>query len=572
MTDRITVGMATCGLAAGAQAVYDRLKSAGLNVEKVGCIGMCYNEPVVTVIQDGAKSIYHTITEKKVDDLIEHIATKRVMKSHLAGRAIDDIDFYKRQRRLVMANCGNVNPGKIQDYFESGGYKGLQKALDQKPEEVIEIIKKSGLRGRGGAGFPTGLKWSFIAKEKGEKILIGNGDEGDPGAFMNRTLMESDPFRIIEGMTIGAYATGCSKGYIYTRAEYPLAIKTLQRAIDIAYSSGYLGKIREDFSFDLEIMKGAGAFVCGEETALIHSIEGKRGSPTPRPPYPAQHGVHDLPTNVNNVGTWGHVTTIMQIGADEYKKIGTKKTSGTKVICLTGKVQKTGIVEIPMGTTLHDIIYKIGGGPPKGSKLKAALSGGPAGGCIPNHKLRTQLDYEEMRELGSIMGSGGLVAITDDSCIVDIARFFMNFTQEESCGKCTPCREGTKRLLEMLESITQGKGDMEMLLRLKQLAEYVQDNSLCGLGQAAPNPILSTLRFFEPEYKRHIQGTCPAGVCTHLTRFEITDRCIGCGTCKKICPVSAISGMPKEHHEIDQKKCIKCGSCHEACPVAAITK
>jgi NADH:ubiquinone oxidoreductase subunit F (NADH-binding) len=387
--------------------------------------------------------------------------------------------------------------------------------------------------------------------------------------------MESDPFKLIEGMTIGAYATGADEGIIYTRAEYPLAIETLRQAIEIAYKNNLLGEniLNKDFTFNISIQKGAGAFVCGEETALINSIEGKRGSPNPRPPYPAEKGLYGKPTNVNNVGTWAHVATIMKIGAKEYAKIGTEKTKGTKVICLTGKIQRTGIIEVPMGTSLRDIIFEIGGGPPKNTRFKAVLSGGPAGGCIPEEKLDTPLDYEPLQALGAIMGSGGLVVINDEGCMVDVAKYFMNFTQEESCGKCTPCREGTKRLLEMLINITRGVGKEEDLQKLKHLAEFVKNNSLCGLGQAAPNPILSTLRFFEDEYTTHLKDKkCPAKACTSLMQYYITERCIGCGNCARHCPVQCITGKPRERYVIDQEKCIKCGTCFEVCAFNAIEK
>ncbi len=576
--DKITVGLATCGLSAGAQPVFDKLKKAKLSlpVVKVGCNGMCYNEPIVTVIQNNKQYIYANVTEDNVQSLIDAIKNDKKCQELFIGSSLKDIAFYKKQKRLMMENCGFITPTDLDQYKASGGYEGLNNAIKAGPSGTIDVIKDSGLRGRGGAGFPTGVKWGFIAKAKGKKYLIGNGDEGDPGAFMNRTLMESDPFRIIEGMTIAAYAVGSDEGFIYTRAEYPLAISTLQEAIDIAYKKNLLGKDImgiKGFNFDLSIMKGAGAFVCGEETALIHSIEGKRGSPTPRPPFPAQKGIFGFPSNVNNVGTLGHVATIMKIGASEYKKTGTQKNTGTKVVCLTGKIRRSGIVEIPMGTKLKDIVYDIGGGTPKGTRFKAILTGGPSGGCIPAKKLNETYEYETMQKLGSIMGSGGIVVLSNKSCMIDIARYFMNFTQEESCGKCTPCREGNKRLLEMVTRITQCKSSEEELKNIRKLAEFIRDNSLCGLGQGAPNPVLSTLNFFESEYTEHIKKRkCRAGVCQGLIEFKITEKCIGCGACKNVCPVNAITGSTKVKHSINQDTCTKCGACHQICPVKAIDK
>ncbi len=575
---RIAVGMATCGISAGAQPVYEKLKKSKLQlpVTKVGCNGMCYNEPIVTVVHNKKKYIYGNVTEENIDILIESIKKGIKCKELFLANELDELQYYKKQKRLIMENCGHISPTNINQYMATGGYTGLYKALETGAEGTINTIKDSGLRGRGGAGFPTGLKWQFMAAEKGKKYLIGNGDEGDPGAFMNRTLMESDPFRIIEGITIAAFATGAEEGFIYTRAEYPLAISTLQEAINIAYKKNLLGKNingKKGFNFELSIRKGAGAFVCGEETALIHSIEGKRGSPTPRPPFPAQKGVFNQPSTVNNVGTLGHVATIMKIGHEKYKKIGTKKNPGTKVVCLTGKIARSGIVEIPMGTRLKDIVYEIGGGTPKGTRFKAILTGGPSGGCIPASKLNETYGYETMQKLGSIMGSGGIVVLSNQSCMPDIARYFMNFTQEESCGKCTPCREGNKRILEILNRITSGKSSKEEFEKLKKLAEFVRDNSLCGLGMGAPNPVLSTINFFENEYKKHVNNKkCPAGVCVNMLQFTITEKCIGCGACKKVCPVNAIEGSPKNMHTIHQDTCTRCGSCHEICPVNAIDK
>ncbi|MBU0758257.1 MAG: 4Fe-4S binding protein [Nanoarchaeota archaeon] len=576
--DRITVGLATCGISAGARPVFYELKKAKLNilVEETGCAGMCYAEPIVTVMQKDVFSIYGYVTKDKVEMLIDSIKKEEVCKELLLGHSLEEIDYYKKQKRVVMKNCGKINPFKLEQYISVGGYAGLKNAIEKNPVDVIENIKKAGVRGRGGAGFPTWMKWDIISKKQGKKYLVCNGDEGDPGAFMNRTIMESDPFRLIEGMTIGAYAIGSDEGIIYTRAEYPLAISTLSKVIDIAKKNNLLGKNimgKVGFDFDIRIVKGAGAFVCGEETALMRSIEGERGNPMPRPPYPAQKGIFGFPTNINNVGTFSHVTSVMQEGPETYAKIGTAKTKGTKVICLTGNIEKTGVIEVPMGIKLREIIFDIGGGCPKGTTFKAAQSGGPSGGCIPEDKLDTPFDYESIQELGAIIGSGGLVVMNNKACMVDVAKYFMNFAQEESCGKCTPCREGTKRLLEMIEKISDGLADEKIIDQIEKLALFVKDNSLCGLGQTAPNSVLTTIRYFRDEYMAHIEKKkCPSGACQHLTRYLILNNCVGCGNCARNCPVNAITGKLKEKHLIDQEKCVKCGKCYESCAFDAIER
>ncbi len=575
--DRITVGMATCGLSAGAGPVYEALSQAnlGLPIDKVGCIGMCYNEPIVTVRQNGRKAIYGLVTKDNVQKLVDCIKKGVECKELLVAHDIYDLDFYKKQNRLIMENCGYISPLRLDHYLAVGGYTGLKEALRLSPQEVIDDIKNSCLRGRGGAGFSTGQKWQFIATAEGKKYLICNGDEGDPGAFMNRTVMESDPFKIIEGMTIGAHATGADEGFIYTRAEYPLAIETLDKAIKVAYQNNLLGKDImgiQGFNFELSIRKGAGAFVCGEETALLASIEGRRGSPRPRPPFPAQKGLFGRPTVINNVSTWANVSTIMKIGWQKYSKIGSEKTKGTKEICLTGNINRPGVVEVPFGITLREIIYDIGGGTPPGTEFKAAQAGGPAGGCIPKQLLDTPLDYEAMGAIGAIIGSGGLVVIDNTRSMVEVAKFFMAFTQDESCGKCTPCREGTKRLLEMLQRLIEGHMPKEDLSQIEALAVFIRDNALCGLGQNAPNPVLSTMKYFRNEYEAYTEKKCPAGDCHDMIQLFITEKCIGCGRCASECPVKAIEGEFKERHVIDQNKCVKCGHCFDICPVKAIEK
>lgn len=575
--DRITVGVATCGISAGADKTLKKIQESGLAIEidPVGCAGMCYAEPIVTVMQDGKLSIYGHVTEDKVPLLLQAIRNNIVCDELLLGHTLEDIDYYKKQKRLMMSNCGKINPLSITQYVATGGYSGLMRALRMSPQEVVEEVKISGLRGRGGAGFPTGKKWEIISKKEGKKYLVCNGDEGDPGAFMNRTIMESDPFRLIEGMTIAAYAIGSEEGIIYTRAEYPLAIKTLDKAISIAKEKNLLGKniLGEDFNFDIEIRKGAGAFVCGEETALIASVMGKRGNPSFKPPYPAEKGIDGLPTNINNVSTLSLVTSILSMTGKEFSKIGTDKTKGTAVICLTGKIQRTGVVEVPMGTTLREIVYDIGGGFSDGKKFKAIQAGGPAGGSISEKELDLTLDFESLNYAGAMMGSGGLVVVDNTACMIDMAKFFMTFTKMESCGKCTPCREGTMRMWEILDKISKGLGTRKDLDTLKLLAGYIKENSLCGLGQAAPNPVLSTLNKFYDEYLEHVDNKrCPSHACKNLLIYTIMNNCVGCGHCAKVCPVGAITGKLKEKHVIDQSKCVRCGACYEACAFDAIEK
>jgi NADH:ubiquinone oxidoreductase subunit F (NADH-binding)/NAD-dependent dihydropyrimidine dehydrogenase PreA subunit/(2Fe-2S) ferredoxin len=576
--DRITIGLATCGISAGGIPVYEALKNAnlGINIDKVGCIGMCYLEPIVTVVKNQKKSIYGLVTKENIQKLIDCIKKDEVCNELLVTHDISEMDFFKKQKRIIMDNCGVVNPLRLDQYIARNGYQGLTNALQKLPKDIIEEVKKAGLRGRGGAGFSTGMKWSFIADKQGKKYIICNGDEGDPGAFMNRTLMESDPFNLIEGLTIGAYAIGSDEAVIYTRAEYPLAIETLEKAIQICHDHDLLGEDIlgiKGFKFNIYIQKGAGAFVCGEETALINSLHGKRGMPNPRPPYPTDQGYNSKPTVINNVETWAHVTTILRVGADEFAKVGSLKSKGTKMLCLTGKIKHTGVVEVPIGTIMREVVYDIGGGAPEKTKIKAVLAGGPAGGCVPEHLLDTPLDYETLQSIGAIMGSGGFVVLNDESCMVDVARFFMNFSQEESCGKCTPCREGTKRLLEMLINITKGVGDAALLDKIKLLAEFVRDNALCGLGQNASNPVLSTMNHFKNEYESHIKDKkCPAGACTTLLNFFITEKCVGCGNCAHHCPVKCISGEPRKKYLIDQSKCIKCGTCYDVCAFKAIIR
>ena len=564
------------------------LKELELDKEVVvfqsGCFGLCERGPVVIVYPD--ETFYGHMTVADVEPLCkEHILKGRVYEKRVYKEATPEekakiklfreMNFYAKQERIALRNCGIINPTDITEYIGRGGYEGLGKVLTEwTPQQVIDEILKSGLRGRGGAGFPTGKKWQFTAVNPGPKYIICNADEGDPGAFMDRAVLEGDPHSVIEAMEIAGYAIGANQGYVYVRAEYPLAVERLENAIKQSYEYGLLGKniFGTDFSFDLEVRLGAGAFVCGEETALMASIEGERGMPRNKPPFPANCGLWKRPTVINNVETLANVPVIITKGADWFNKIGTEKSKGTKVFALGGKINNTGLVEIPRGTTLREVIYDIGGGIPKGKKFKAVQTGGPSGGCLTEKHLDTPIDYDNLVAAGSMMGSGGMIVMDEDNCMVDVARFFLDFTVDESCGKCTPCREGTKRMLEILNKICDGKGTMEDLEQLRDLAETIKDSALCGLGQTAPNPVLSTLNNFWDEYVAHVtEHRCPAGVCKALIKYYITDKCIGCGMCARNCPAHAITGKPKERHVIDTSMCIKCGACKASCKFGAIT-
>ncbi len=611
-TIRITVGSATCENAAGAPDVFKKVEELikrhgvkDVTLSRVGCTGRCDMEPVVTIFSQRTTPVkYITMTPEKVEKVFDSHVLKSIPLKDLAmpnegvldtdfteeklwadARLTDrfssvfgDVHFFGKQMRMTLRNCGVIDPEDMDEYLMVRGYQAAVKVLtEMTPNDVVNTVTKSGLRGRGGGGFPTGVKWNFaLAQKNEEKYIVCNADEGDPGAFMDRSTIEGDPHTVIEGMIIGGYAIGARVGYVYIRAEYPLAIKRLELAIAAARQAGFLGTgiFGTTWDFDIEIRLGAGAFVCGEETALIRSIEGERGMPRPRPPYPAASGLWGKPTVINNVETFANIPVVILDGPEWFSSIGTAKSKGTKVFALAGKVCNTGLVEVPMGTTLREVVYGVGGGIRDGKKFKAVQTGGPAGGCLPESYLDTPVDYESLTAAGSMMGSGGMIVIDEDSCMVDVARFFLDFTQDESCGKCTPCREGTKRMLEILQRITSGRGvegDIEKLLRL---GDTIKRTSLCGLGQASPNPVISTIKHFRGEYEAHIrEKRCPAGVCAGLLTFSIIpEKCIGCGACKRKCPVPCIAGKPKEVHEIDQARCIKCGQCFEVCKFDAVKR
>ena len=588
METKVIVGLGSCGIAAGAGKVYDKIEAIKnaenltFELKKTSCVGMCYREPLVEIIDESGRYLYGEIDEERAIEVIDkHVGQQNPVKDYVVQSDLfETVDntFTEDQVKIALRNCGYIDPESIDEYEANDGYRAIRKIAGHGMSrlDVIQTMIESGLRGRGGGGFPTGLKWKFANNNKAdEKYIICNADEGDPGAFMDRSVLEGDPHSVLEGMIIGAYAIEATGGVIYCRAEYPLAIKRLEIAIVQAREKGYLGKNIlgiEGFNFDIYIKEGAGAFVCGEETALIASVEGQRGMPRKRPPFPAASGLWKKPTNINNVETYANIPWIIQHGAAEYAKYGTEKSKGTKVFALAGKIKRSGLVEVPMGMTVKDVIFKLGGGIQDDKEFKAVQMGGPSGGCIPSHLSHTIVDYDSVNATGAIMGSGGMVVMDETTCMIDVAKFFLDFTQKESCGKCTFCRIGTKRMLEILTRITEGKGEEGDIERLEELSYQIKDNSLCGLGQTAPNPVLTTIKYFRDEYEAHIRDKkCPAQVCTNLLTYTVDeDNCTGCTVCAKNCPVDAISGARKELHNIDQDVCIKCGVCYTKCKFEAI--
>ncbi|MFB0564830.1 MAG: NADH-ubiquinone oxidoreductase-F iron-sulfur binding region domain-containing protein [Candidatus Aminicenantaceae bacterium] len=593
---KISVGMSTCGISTGAREVLQSISKEVKNhkldcvLGQTGCLGFCQKEPLVEILEPGKpKVVYAEMSLNKVPELISNIANHKIEKEWALCQIIEryspkfpgiplyqDVGFFKKQKKIALRNCGFINPDSIEEYIAKGGYFALHKVLNgMKPEEIIDIIIESGLRGRGGAGFPTGKKWEITKSSKGKiKYIICNADEGDPGAYMDRCLLEGDPHSILEGMIIGAYAIGVDTGYIYVRAEYPLAIAKFTQAIKQAEEYGILGKdiFNSGFSFSVKVNTGAGAFVCGEEMALIASIEGGWSGPRPRPPFPAESGLWSRPTNINNVETWANVPVIIDKGAHWYSKIGTVKSKGTKVFSVVGKVNNTGLVEVPMGISLSEIVYEIGGGILNNKKFKAVQTGGPSGGCIPGSLIDLPVDYERLTEVGSMMGSGGMIVMDENTCMVDVAKYFLGFLEDESCGKCVPCREGIEKMREIVAKICKGEGEVGDIELLEDIAVTVKETSLCGLGQTAANPVLTTLKYFKNEYDEHIRNKrCPAGVCVDLISYSIDAKtCTGCGACVRPCPTNAITGEKRKLHSLDQEKCIKCGACYETCKFDSI--